>query len=146
MNKIESQRTKNEISPDIKKEDYIKQEESSKVINEKSPINNINNFNNDEHYYYMDNEVGKDHEDYDEKNLKQLLQSFDNNVDINSIILIMNRFLSKHSKKLLDKENLVINLYTDDLDKFEESKQMQKNFSVSITYAIDASPGLLVKK
>ena len=66
----------------------------------------------------MDNEEGKDHEDYDEKNLRQLLQSFDNNVDINSIILILNRFLSKHSKKLLDKENLVINLYSNDLDKF----------------------------
>jgi len=139
--KLVDQKTKAELSPEVKEfdgksvnkvEEFEKLEESRKIMNEKSKF--TNNF---EQMVYLEKEEHK-HIDDDEQNLQILIQNLDNNCELNSIITILNRFLTKHAKKTLDKEHLVIHLNLDDLDKFEEKKKMQPTFQVSITFSLDS--------
>ena len=75
-----------------------KELELVKVFNEKYKMNyELKDFN------YMYNEEGKDQYD-DEQNMHALIQNLDNNSELNSIFFILNRYLTNHSKKNLDKE------------------------------------------
>jgi len=129
-----------EISPVMESkvlmnEENAKNEESQKIMKEKTPSSYKCDFNQ---FNYIDEiEEGKeDLQDDDEHNLRMLIQNVDNNCDLNSIILILNRYMTKHCKKTLDKENLLSNLSLEDLDKFEESNKMMPNFQVSINFSL----------
>ena len=136
---LDDRKTK-EISPEMKSkvlmnEENAKNEESQKTMKEKTPSSYICDFNQ---FNYIDKiEEGKEDLQYDdEHNLRMLIQNVDNNCDLNSIFLILNRYMTKHYKQTLDKEHLLSNLSLEDLDKFNESNKMMPNFQVSINFSL----------
>lgn len=110
----------------------IKVEESNKQGKEEIVYNDYD-------IKYRDSflEEGKEDERKEHQNLQVLINNLGNECDLVSIIGLVNRYMIKQEKKPINKKNLSITLNKDELDKFEEIKNVNDDFVVKIDFLIE---------
>lgn len=109
----------------IEKEELIKKDEDYKEM-EVRPFNNS---------FQEDNKFNE--AEAIESNIYKIIEKVENQTDLTSIIMLINRHMTSKSKTPIDRNNLEINLTVKELDKFDNAKKMLENFQVKIIYSLD---------
>jgi hypothetical protein len=91
--------------------------------------------------------IKKADEDYNNKisepndndNLFDIIYKLKHNTDLNVLVKTINKILINDGKQCFDKTDMTISLKAEELDKFSEAKDVNKNFDVIICYALNES-------
>ena len=69
-------------------------------------------------------------------NIFDIIDSIKHTMDMNALIVQINKFTKNRNKEYFNKNNLNIILTANELDKFSNSKKMRNDFRVHINYSL----------